>query len=390
MAYVVGERGFTREALAKQNGETLKGRNIHERALVSIAMFKLAMKYHNEYCPNGNLPSGTTIEDLMLYVRQKMFVHLKGAKNNKSNARIKVDKEGNDVVLTEGDMPCKWTFNGWVVFVLFCPNGLCEESLSCLSDNGSDVPKQSRSQARLKDAKCEMEQRRHNEEGNRGICAEDQLAFASLEAATFKEETKNVRDLIYYTTVEEGNALKSLELIYNMIERAEDSNERKFLQRRKVSLMERIDELTDRKRKLEAESDVLRVRQQKRSDGTFPKHVRIQKVDEATPTSSSISISGSSSRLSSGMKPRIATGGQTIYLNDSDEDGIDGCGDDNKGMKESEEKCYNSPVVVPQEASNLERGLNAQSLLTLNNFRAKQRSKKDDEDFGMNCSLDFL
>jgi hypothetical protein len=108
IAYVVGERGFIREALAKQSGKLLKGRNIHDRAMVSIAMFKLAMKYHNEYCPNGKLPSGTTIEDLMLFVRQKMFVHLKGAKNNKSNARPKKDKEGNDAVLTEGDMPCKW------------------------------------------------------------------------------------------------------------------------------------------------------------------------------------------------------------------------------------------------------------------------------------------
>jgi hypothetical protein len=93
-----------------------------------------------------------------------------------------------------------------------------------------------------------------NEEGNRCICADDQLAFASLEAATFKEETKNVRDLIYNTTIEEGNALKSLEMIYNMIKRAEDSYERKFLQRRKLALMSRIDEL----RKLETESEASR------------------------------------------------------------------------------------------------------------------------------------
>jgi hypothetical protein len=128
-----------------------------------------------------------------------------------------------------------------------CPF-LSKWSLSCLSENGSDVPKQRRSEARVKEAKHEMVSRRHNEEGNRGICVDDQLAFASLEAATFKEKTKNVRDLIYYTTIEEGNALKSLEMVYNMMERAEDNDERTFLQRRKLATMARIDELTDRKR----------------------------------------------------------------------------------------------------------------------------------------------
>jgi hypothetical protein len=174
----------------------LNGRNIYERALTSIAMYKLAMKHHNDFCPGGKLPSGKSLEDLLLYVRQKMFLQLKGAKNNKSNARVRLDKDGNEIVLSEDNLPDKWFFNGWFVFVLFCPQGLSVTTLSCLSEDGSNVPKQSRADTRAKEAKVEMAKRRENEDGTRGLTADDQLAFASLEHATYKEETKNLRDLI--------------------------------------------------------------------------------------------------------------------------------------------------------------------------------------------------
>jgi hypothetical protein len=87
VCYIVGERGFNREAVANNKGEKINGRNVHDKALVAIANYKLAMKYHKEYClADGKIPSGKRLEDLVLYVRQKMFVHLNGAKNNKSNA----------------------------------------------------------------------------------------------------------------------------------------------------------------------------------------------------------------------------------------------------------------------------------------------------------------
>jgi hypothetical protein len=256
----------------------------------------------------------------------------------------------------------------------------------CLvSDNGSDVPKQSRSQALVKEAKYEMEQRRRNEEGKRGICADDQLAFASLEAATFKEETRNVRDLIYSTTIEEGNALKSWELIYSMIERAEDSDAHTFCRGETCpNKWQKINELTDWKRKLEAKSDVLRMRQQKRTDRNVPKQVSV----DTTTASSSISISGSSLRLSSGKKPRKDEGGQVVLLNDSDNEFDDNeHGENNKAMEqsESEEQWYNSPVVVPREPSNLERGLSR----CIERFRAMKACRKDQEDFGMEYPLDL-
>jgi hypothetical protein len=102
-------------------------------------MSKLALKYFHEYCPNGKLPSGKTVDDMLLYVHQKMFVHLKGVKSNKSNSRKKEDEKKS---LTEEDMHEKWMFNGWFVFVLYgSPQGLAKDALSCLSEDGKDVPK---------------------------------------------------------------------------------------------------------------------------------------------------------------------------------------------------------------------------------------------------------
>jgi hypothetical protein len=98
-----------------------------------MSNYKLAMKYHNEYCPADKLPSGKTLEYMLLYVRQKMFVHLKRAKNSKSNARKKLDKEGNEITLSEEDLPFKWMFNGWFAFVLFVLTGLAQPvCLACL------------------------------------------------------------------------------------------------------------------------------------------------------------------------------------------------------------------------------------------------------------------
>ena len=87
--YIVGKQGFTREAIAQNKGEKVNGRNIYNQALTSIAMCQMSLKYFDEFCPDGKLPSGKTTEDMLLYVRQKMYVHLKGVKSNKSNSRKK-------------------------------------------------------------------------------------------------------------------------------------------------------------------------------------------------------------------------------------------------------------------------------------------------------------
>lgn len=148
-----------------KGNQRVTGRNIYDRALAAIALCKFALKFYKEFChPHGKLPSGKSREDMLLYVRKKMFVHLKGAKNSKSNMKKK--GEGSDKILTEDDMPDKWMFNGWFAFVLYgSPDGFADSSLSCLSDDGKDVSKVSRAETRAKDAKVESNKRRADDIG---------------------------------------------------------------------------------------------------------------------------------------------------------------------------------------------------------------------------------
>jgi hypothetical protein len=166
--HIVGERGFDREAIAVHSNQRLNGRNLYDRGLTAIAMCKMALKYCKEFCPDGKLPSGKSREDMLLYVRQKMYVHLKGSKNNKSNTKKK-SKNNEDVperILSEEDMPDKWMFNGWFAFVLYgSSEGLAQSRLTCLSDGFKDVAKVGRAEARAKEAKVETEKRRANEGG---------------------------------------------------------------------------------------------------------------------------------------------------------------------------------------------------------------------------------
>ena len=79
----------------------------YERALTSIAMCRMALKYFNEFCPDGKLPSGKSTEDMLLYVCQNLYIHLKGAKSNKSNTRKKDGDTVRNKIFTEEEMPNK-------------------------------------------------------------------------------------------------------------------------------------------------------------------------------------------------------------------------------------------------------------------------------------------
>jgi hypothetical protein len=379
--FIVGDRGFTREAIASNKGELLNGRNIHDKAVEAMKNYKFAMKYHKEYCINdGKLPSGKRFEDLVLYVRQKMFVHLNGAKNNKSNARPKKDKEGHAIVLSEDEMPEKWMFHGYFAFVLFCPHGLSGIQLSCLSEDGTDVPKQSRAETRAKEAQVKMAERRASDDGTRGISTQDHVALETLANASFREESKNIRDLIHYVTVEEGNSLKSLESIYNMIDKADDENELKFLQERKRDVMNRMKELTARKRKLEAESDVLReeVKEKKKTKKlmSFPSFPKQVSVSLEMTQASSVSASGGSSKISTATKTGTTR---------SDALTVEGCDDSEDDDQDDEQQVmattnnnalsFESPLLTnrPAPMSKTERELPPDARAVLEQYRAKNK-----------------
>ncbi|CAB9530662.1 unknown protein [Seminavis robusta] len=148
--YVAQERGFNKEAITKNGEKKLEGRNIGERAITSTANYKFALKYCDEYCQDGKLPSGKSLDDMVLYVRQKMYVHLRGGKNNRTSNRRAAGSDKPAKEFVEEDMPAKYMFNGYLVFLLYGPLGLCGITLSCLSKDGSDIKKKGRAAARTR------------------------------------------------------------------------------------------------------------------------------------------------------------------------------------------------------------------------------------------------
>ena len=189
--------------------------------------------------------------------------------------------------------------NGWFVFVLYgIPYSYASTTLSCLSEDGKDVPKVSCSEARAKEAKVEMEKRHANNAGKRGVSMQDQLTLATLSQAEFLEETKNLRELLAIANAQETNTSSALKLTCGMLEQATNSNEKKYHKKRKLDLLTRLEELEARKRCLKEENDRLREEQavNKRKNSAImepPNHVRVS-VDDTT-MNSPLSHSGSSS-----------------------------------------------------------------------------------------------
>jgi hypothetical protein len=403
----VNERGFTRDAIAAnasgaKAADKLNGRNIYERALTAIAMSKLALKYFHEYCPNAKIPSGKTVDDMLLYVRQKMFVHLKGAKNNKSNSRKKDEEKKS---LSEEDMPDKWMFNGWFAFVLYgSPQGIAKQALSCLSEDGKDVPKESRAESRAKAVKMEGDKRRADSNGERrGVSMQDQLTLAALSQAEFREETKNIRELMALANQDESNALEALKLVCTMLKDSETSKERDYHRKRKLQLLSKLEELEDRKRRLAEESDKLREdadRKKQKIAAIIPMTAAATKtatppqqisVDDTTTLNSSLSHSSSKRKKS------------ILECNSNDDDEDEDEDDNDNGVvvleqdsddEEDVEAC-GSPIVpngVPitvkkRVVSRVEEQLDERGKAVMAAFRDKYKNKPPD--YGMDYMHDY-
>jgi hypothetical protein len=412
----VNERGFNRDAIASHKGENINGRNLYDKALTSIAMCKLAMKYHDEFAPNGKNPSGKTMEDMLLYVRQKMFVHLRGAKNNKSNSR----KKDEDKTLTEEDMPDKWLFNGWFVFVMYGPQGVCATSLSCLSRDGKDVVKVSRAETRDKVAKVEDDKRRADNgtaAGARGVSMQDQITLATLSHCQFREASQNVREHLFLINSQETNTLNALQLTREMLKDADTEAERKYHRKRKLHLLARLEELDERKKELEAEADRLRRAGANTEAGrtTPPQTISVEQSTKTT-TSSSLSNSKSSSSnkkrnssITNESNNRKKKSSDVLFIDDSDDsddDKIDDNNDDeiddnNKndtaGEDDNDTVGEDSPVVPPKVAMKrvcpVQQKLDPKSLAVLEEFRQKAIAEKAKgnqvTDYGMDYLYDY-
>lgn len=137
--YAVFDPGFTREDICTQHdGTTLSGRILYDKGLQVVTNYKHAVKHYLEFTDaNQNNPSGTTLEDMLMYVRQKMHVEFKGGKN-KPTGRAGMNRPAVD----EENMPAKYVFNGYFAFVLFGPRPLSSYLFSCLSKQPVSLKRQ--------------------------------------------------------------------------------------------------------------------------------------------------------------------------------------------------------------------------------------------------------
>ena len=137
----------------KSQENSLSGRSLNTKATTAGANFKFAIKFAKDFSPNSNgadNPSVAKVEDMLIFVCQKMFVEFQEAKDQKGFIRAKKDlaKKGETLVVkNEDDMPSDYFFTGYFAFALYGPQGFSKVALSFLSADNQNVPKTSRKEA---------------------------------------------------------------------------------------------------------------------------------------------------------------------------------------------------------------------------------------------------
>lgn len=196
--YAVHDPGFTRAGISRQNDKGIAGRIIYDKALQVIANYKHALKHYKEYMDeDGNCPSGKGLEDMLLYVRQRMFVEFKGCRNKPTGAAGR-----NKAEVEEENMPVKWFFNGYFAFVLWGPKGLSLETISALSEDGRGVKKQSRADIRKEQALKNEAERQAGAGGHvpevcrRGVSLTHKSTVAHIALREHNDHARTLRDIV--------------------------------------------------------------------------------------------------------------------------------------------------------------------------------------------------
>jgi len=215
--------------------------------------YKFALKYHNEFVDSGKKnPSGNDTLDMLLYVRKKMFVAFKGYRN-KPTAKQAAGKEH----LTEDDMSPKYVFNGYMAFALFGPQGVAEESLSCLSEDGKGVPKKSRAATRKEEAKVKELERNAGTGGyvpepyRRGVSIHAKATTAFMAQTEYSNSLKNLRELMHMANEEQATNIRELDFIDMQMKGTVNPVDHHQLEFWRDDILSRLTELRTRKRKYE-------------------------------------------------------------------------------------------------------------------------------------------
>jgi hypothetical protein len=260
--YILEENGFDKATISVNNkgNKLLDGRNINEKALLVIATLKFAYQFHSEFVSaNGDNPSGTKLEDMLLFVRQKCYVLFKGKKNMKLCKSSKCTGE-----FSEEDMPVKYFFTGFFAFLLFGPQGISGTTLECLSPDGKNSKKKSRAMARKEEVEVKQREREAANGGyvpddyRRGVNIRDKVSCAQIAQAEMKEARQNVRELLLICNDDHRNTLQEIDLVGRMIKTGEDCGaDTTSLGERMTELFGSLKSIQDRKESLRKESDRL-------------------------------------------------------------------------------------------------------------------------------------
>ncbi|CAB9517845.1 unknown protein [Seminavis robusta] len=265
---IVYENGFTEKSLCEdgKSGKVQKvsARNIYDKARFSIANYRIALVFYKEYSGTlepGVNPSGQSFDDMILYVRRKMFIALEG-KTRKRTLTKKEKEAGKVFDKTEDDMPEKYLFQGYFAFCLWGPIPLSGRTLSCFAaDHKSKVEKKSRKDAREEQAKQKAYERSVDEGADetfkRGVPLQEKKVAIQMAAAAHANEQKNARDLLAIANADHAATSKEFFQVLEAMKDAATPDERTMYQEWKQGLSAELTNIRKRKKKLQADCDRL-------------------------------------------------------------------------------------------------------------------------------------
>jgi len=225
--YAVHDLGFTREAICLQKGEEpVSGRILYDKALKVIANYKHALKHYNSWADEKhNDPSGQKLEDMLDYIRRKMFLEFKGCKDKPTGKAYR-----NKAAVEEDDMPVRYVWNGYFAFVMFGPRPLSAHPMGCLSKDGKGAKKMSRKACRDEEAKEKEAERNAGTGGyipddyRRGVSLANKTQVAQLARSEHADHARNLRELLASASQDIRDVLDELRLCNEQHRDVSESN----------------------------------------------------------------------------------------------------------------------------------------------------------------------
>lgn len=276
--YLIHEGGLSFEALSEgqKKGSQLTGRNINDRAGRVLHNYKFALGAYKEYMAgqtgNQDNPSGLKVEDMMLYVQAKMYAELKGKTNAKNKG--KEPKKGTP------RMKPVYAFNGMFAFLLFGPNPLSGQTLSCFTEDGkTNIDKKGRKASREEETRDKKKTRETGAGGhipaayNRGVNIKEKAAAAHMALSAQHHDQKNVQNLLALATAKYKNLLQELGMVNGMVKDSYDTDESDELKSWRSKLRVQLDSARSKIASLETESENMRKQADKKQVTAFYEQV---------------------------------------------------------------------------------------------------------------------